>query len=42
MGFAGMYQDFPDFEGEIDRCRKMGLRGVKLHPDIQMLDIDDK
>lgn len=42
VGFAGMYQDFPDFEGEIDRCRKMGLRGVKLHPDIQMVDIDDK
>ena len=41
VGFAGMYQDFPDFEGEIDRCRKMGLRGVKLHPDFQKFYIDD-
>jgi predicted TIM-barrel fold metal-dependent hydrolase len=41
VGFAGMYQDYPDFEGEIDRCEKLGLRGVKIHPDIQHIDIDD-
>lgn len=41
VGFAGMHQDYPDFAGEIARCREMGLRGVKLHPDIQGIDIDD-
>lgn len=42
VGFAGMYQDYPDFEGEIDRAISLGLTGVKIHPDIQGVDIDDK
>lgn len=41
VGFAGMHQDYPDFEGEIARARTLGLRGVKLHPDIQAVNIDD-
>lgn len=41
VGFAGMHQDFPDFKGEIDRVEGLGLRGVKIHPDIQGIDIDD-
>lgn len=41
-GFAGMYQDYPDFEGEINRAVSLGLCGVKLHPDIQMVDITDR
>ncbi len=41
VGFAGMHQDFPDFESEIDRVEKLGLCGVKIHPDIQGIDIDD-
>ena len=41
VGFAGMHQDYPDFTGEIDRVEKMGLRGIKIHPDIQEVDIDD-
>lgn len=41
VGFAGMHQDFPNFAAEIERCKQMGLRGVKLHPDIQGIDIDD-
>ncbi len=41
VGFAGMHQDFPDFAGEIDRVEKLGLCGVKIHPDIQGIDIDD-
>lgn len=41
VGFAGIHQDYPDFAGEIDRIEKLGLRGVKVHPDIQEVDIDD-
>ena len=41
FGYAGMHQDFPDFEGELDRIEKLGLQGVKIHPDIQGVDIDD-
>ncbi len=42
VGFAGMHQDFPDFEAEINRIVSLGLRGVKIHPDIQEVDINDK
>ncbi len=41
VGFAGMHQDFSDFASEIDRAESLGLRGVKIHPDIQRIDIDD-
>lgn len=41
LGFAGMHQDYPDMEKEIERCIDMGLCGVKIHPDIQGVDIDD-
>jgi predicted TIM-barrel fold metal-dependent hydrolase len=41
VGFAGMHQDFDDFAGELARAESMGLRGVKIHPDIQGVDIDD-
>ncbi len=41
VGFAGMHQDYSNFEEEIARSVSLGLRGVKLHPDIQQVDIDD-
>ncbi|MBQ2826994.1 MAG: amidohydrolase [Clostridia bacterium] len=41
VGFAGMHQDYPDFEKELSRAWDLGLRGVKIHPDIQGVDIDD-
>lgn len=41
VGFAGMHQDYPDPVGELDRAVSLGLSGVKLHPDIQGVDIDD-
>jgi len=41
VGFAGMHQDYPDFESEINRAVSIGLKGVKIHPDIQAVDIDD-
>lgn len=42
VGFAGMHQDYPDFEGELNRSIELGLRGVKIHPDIQGVDINDE
>lgn len=41
VGFAGMHQDFEDMEGEVNRAVSLGMRGVKIHPDIQGVDIDD-
>ena len=42
--FGGMHQDIPDTEKEkeLDRIIALGLSGVKLHPDMQNIDLDDK
>lgn len=42
IGFCTIHPDFPDIEGEIDRAEKMGLKGVKIHPDFQRFCIDDE
>lgn len=41
IGFATMHQDFEDPEAEIERAISLGLRGLKLHPDTQMVNMDD-
>ena len=41
IGFATMHQDYEDMEAEIDRCIKLGLKGVKIHPDSQGVNADD-
>lgn len=41
IGFATLHQDYADPEAEINRIEAMGLRGIKLHPDTQMVNIDD-
>lgn len=40
-GFAAIHPDYEDFEEELDRITKLGLKGVKIHPDIQQFAIDD-
>ena len=35
VGFATMHPDYENFDAELDRVYKAGLRGVKLHPDFQ-------
>ncbi len=42
FGFAAMHQDFEDVENELDRCRELGLCGIKIHPDIQGFDLLDR
>lgn len=39
--FGCMHQDYGDFEGEVERMLSLGLCGIKIHPDIQRVDIDD-
>ena len=41
IGVGTMFIDYPDYEGECDRMLRLGLRGVKLHPDIQRFAVDD-
>ncbi|MDR0308367.1 MAG: amidohydrolase family protein [Coriobacteriales bacterium] len=41
IGFAAMHQDFNDMEAEVERCIALGLKGFKIHPDSQAVNIDD-
>ena len=41
VAFIGMHQDYTDMEAEVLRGMRLGAKGVKLHPDIQQVDIDD-
>lgn len=38
--FAAMHQEYADIPAEIERIISLGFKGVKLHPDIQKIDVD--
>jgi hypothetical protein len=40
-GFMTLHQDMADPAAEIERACKLGLKGVKLHPDTQRVNMDD-
>lgn len=40
-GFGAMNQDTPDKGNEVRRIRGLGLKGVKIHPDIQRVAMND-
>lgn len=42
VGFMTLHQDTPDVEAEIERACGLGLRGIKLHPDTQQVNMDDE
>lgn len=41
VGFGTLHPDSDDIAGDIAHLAELGLRGVKLHPDIQAFKIDD-
>ena len=41
IGLGTLHPDSRDMAGDIAHLRELGLRGVKLHPDIQEFKIDD-
>lgn len=41
VGLMAMHQDYPNPEAEIERAIGLGLRGMKLHPDTQKVNMDD-
>lgn len=41
IGLMAMHQDYEDPETEIERAMGLGLRGIKLHPDTQEVNMDD-
>lgn len=40
-GYGTMHIDYPDPRAELERMLALGLRGVKLHPDMQRFAMDD-
>lgn len=42
IGFGTLHPDCPDTEQEIERLIASGIKGIKLHPDFQRFNIDDK
>ncbi len=40
-GFGTLYPDCPDVEADLDEAIAFGLKGIKIHPDIQKFAIDD-
>lgn len=40
-GLGAMHLDSDDYDRDLDEIAQLGLRGVKLHPDIQHFDADD-
>ena len=42
IGLAAMHPKFENYCDELERSKKMGLVGVKFHPDFQKFNIDDE
>lgn len=40
-GLGTLYPDSPDLVSDYEHLRSLGLKGIKLHPDIQQFKIDD-
>ena len=41
MAFGSIHPGFADWEAELARLKRAGLRGIKLHPDFQGFCLDD-
>lgn len=41
VGLGAWYKDVDDIDALLDQIEELGLHGVKVHPDIQQVDIDD-
>lgn len=42
IGFGTLHPDYDDIEGQVQFCIDNNLKGIKLHPDFQQFNIDDK
>lgn len=42
IGAGTMHIDYPDFDRACSRMCSLGIRGIKLHPDIQGFRVDDE
>ena len=42
VGFGSVHPDSPDALDELKRCKEIGLKGIKLHPDYQGFRIEEE
>ena len=42
IGFGTIHPDYQNFESELERIKKAGLKGIKLHADCQKFQMDDE
>lgn len=42
LAFGTLHTDFPDFERELDRLWRSGIKGIKFHADFQGFRLDDR
>ncbi len=41
LSFGGIHPDCEDYKAELDEIKRLGLKGIKLHPDYQGVMFDD-
>ncbi len=41
IGFGTIHPDYENFKDELCRIKELGLKGIKLHADFQLFNIDD-
>ena len=41
LGFGSLFPTMEDWEQELEHIAELGLRGLKIHPDFQQIDIDE-
>lgn len=41
IAFGGIHPDSPTLKEDIKEIRRLGMKGIKLHPDYQQIDFDD-
>ena len=41
FSFGGIHPDTPDYKSELKRIAALGLKGIKLHPAYQQVNLDD-
>lgn len=41
LSFGGIHPDDEDYKGKLKELKRMGFKGIKLHPDYQEIFIDD-
>ena len=42
VGFGTVHAEMDDIVSEVEHIRSLGLHGIKMHPDTQKFDIDDR